>query len=78
MSPMYKKENIGEEETIFRKIKEMKDSLLNKNDKIKTTKSIYDPRVPEKAECRLNDNRVENIDKINSKIQQILSCLKDN
>lgn len=24
----------------------------------------------------LNDNRVENIDKINIKIQQILSCLK--
>lgn len=38
---MYKKENVGEEETIFRKIKEMKDSLLNKNEKVKTTKSIY-------------------------------------
>lgn len=54
----------------------MKDSLLNKNDKIKTTKSIYEPRYSEKAEIRTNDNRVENIDKINSKIQQILHCLK--
>ena len=32
MSPGFKKENVhGEEETIFRKIKEMKDSLLHKN-----------------------------------------------
>ena len=57
----------------------MKDSLLNKNEKIKTTKSIYEPRMSEKMDGRapmLNDNRVENIDKINVKIQQILSCLK--
>ena len=34
--------------------------------------------MSEKVEPRLNDNRVENIDKINTKIQQILSCLKEN
>ncbi len=35
--------------------------------------------MSEKVDARapmLNDNRVENIDKINVKIQQILSCLK--
>lgn len=79
----YQKESIkGEEEAVFRKIKEMKDSLINKsyNDKIRTTKSIYEPRANEKQEIQasllLSEHRVQNIDKINSKIQQILNCLR--
>lgn len=59
----------------------MKDSLLCKNnDRIKTTKSIYEPRLSEKMDTKpsyIGEHRVENIDKINTKIQQILSCLRE-
>lgn len=46
-SPCYDKENYrNEEDEVFRKIKEMKESILSKkyDDKIKVTKSIYEPR----------------------------------
>ena len=58
----------------------MKESLLcgkSGYDKAKVTKSIYEPtRDSKKHSSGLDDHRIENIDKINSKIQQILSCLK--
>lgn len=76
----------------------MKESLLNKNyeDRIKVTKSIYEPRASYKLDLRnskvglpiskpsnrsgvleVGEHRVENIDKINCKIQHILSCLRE-
>ena len=64
---------------MFRKIKEMKESLIGNRtayEQSKTIKSIYEPsRARETAN---DDYKIENIDKINTKIQQILSCLKDN
>lgn len=47
VSPCYDKENYkNEEDDVFRKIKEMKESILSKkyDEKIKVTKSIYEPR----------------------------------
>ena len=76
----YRKENSkNDEEAVFKKIKEMKDSLLGGRgsyDKAKVTRSIYEPSRDPRPTSGLDDHRIENIDKINSKIQQILSCLK--
>jgi hypothetical protein len=71
----------GEEEVVFRRIKEMKDSLLTRNYTEKGGRNPYNywPRGGDLQDARpahLGEHRVENIDKINTKIQQILSCLR--
>jgi hypothetical protein len=81
----YKSGNREEEEAIFSKVREMKESIIN-NDYMKSSIngrasissakfSQYDHKYEAKKEL---DPRVENIDKINSKIKQILSCLSEN
>lgn len=72
--------NRAEEEAIFSKVREMKESLINQ-ERMKgsvTGKSRMVGRTSEAEAQREYDPRVENIDKINSKIKQILNCLSDN
>jgi hypothetical protein len=75
-----------EEEAIFSKVREMKESIIN-NDYMKSSingrASITSAKFAQYGENKYEskkefDPRVENIDKINSKIKQILSCLSEN
>lgn len=61
---------------LFSKMREMKESLVSKE----FMRGSMHPRssISSKDERRCLDPRVENIDKINSKIKQILSCLSEN
>ena len=81
-SPYLKENCKNDEEAVFKKIKEMKESLLcgkGGYDKAKVTKSIYEPfKDHKKRPSGLDDQRIDKIDKISSKIQQILGCLKEN
>ena len=67
-------------------MREMKESIIN-NDYMKSSingrASISSAKFAQYAENKYEykkefDPRVENIDKINSKIKQILSCLSEN
>lgn len=79
-----------EEEALFSKVREMKESLINQEvmkSSVNGRSSISSFKYNNGAETRVDhsahnpnngrnfDPRVENIDKINSKIKQILSCL---
>ena len=70
----------GDEEAVLKRIKDMKQSLMTKNtyERTRPPSSIYDDK--KKSIGRPEDNntthRIDNIDQINSKIQQILNCLK--
>ena len=75
-----------EEEALFTKVREMKESLINQdlmkgsmNGRSSTSSFKYNHHGETKTDNgRQFDPRVENIDKINSKIKQILSCLAEN
>lgn len=65
----------------------MKESIINNNDYMKNSinprSSITSAKYANYGESKYDskkdfDPRVENIDKINSKIKQILSCLSEN
>jgi hypothetical protein len=63
---------------MFSKVREMKESLINKDymrSSINPRSSINSTKQTQPENNRQFDPRVENIDKINSKIKQILSCL---
>ena len=69
---------------IFSKVREMKESLIN-NDYMRSSNqgkntyaSKYNKYEDSKDSNKNYDPRVENIDKINSKIKQILNCLAEN
>ena len=72
-----------DEEAMFSKVREMKESLINQ-DLMKgcmngrSSTSSYKYSHDARPETRNYDPRVENIDKINSKIKQILNCLAEN
>ena len=80
-----------EEEALFSKVREMKESLINQ-DVMKSSingrnsnssgrfqmESRNEHHMSQGGNNRQFDPRVENIDKINSKIKQILSCLNEN
>ena len=72
-----------DEEALFSKVREMKESLINQDLMKSSTNgrsstSSYKYSHEPKPEARNYDPRVENIDKINSKIKQILNCLTEN
>ena len=75
-----------EEEALFSKMREMKESLINQdvmkrsiNGRSSTSSFKYNQLGESKPDnTRQFDPRVENIDKINSKIKQILNCLAEN
>jgi hypothetical protein len=79
------KPNRESEEAVFSKVREMKESILNSN-YMKSSAAARNgiasgkyAQLEGKNEGRRDfEPRVENIDKINSKIKQILSCLSEN
>jgi hypothetical protein len=70
-----------DEEALFSKVREMKESLINQDMKgsLNGRSSIaaykYSAAETKSDHSGQFDPRVENIDKINSKIKKILSCL---
>jgi len=79
----FKSHSREDEEALFSKVREMKESLINQ-DLMKGSvhsrgnNSSYKYSHEPRPEARNFDPRVENIDKINSKIKQILNCLAEN
>lgn len=73
----YKANTRQSEQAVFSKVREMKESILN-NNYIKTSIGARPIKYEKYEGKREFDPRVENIDKINSKIKQILSCLSQN
>ena len=70
----------SEEEAFFSKVREMKDSLIHQErSRGPSTRSYLMPKQPHHGEGRKEcEPRIENIDRINNKIKQILTCLNDN
>jgi hypothetical protein len=73
---IYRSNYREDEEAIFSKMREMKESIIN-NDCLRPSLGKPSSQLGERAEIgrKEYDPRVENIDKINSKIKQILNCL---
>jgi hypothetical protein len=80
MNKLYKNEN---EEEFFKRVKEMKQSLLcgDGSSKISERKGLgasNDTKGLYETNKTVEKDRIDNIDKINQKIRGILDCLNEN